>query len=254
MTDFPPKNVSIHPQLVKISPKIIFILQNISNWQRGDGRLSQSWQCQDFESAWSHYTCPRWSVFEGNCLKRTAFFGSSRSVSNLVTVSFDYFTRLHLLRCHSSRCGLRETAGTIWAHLSTHSAAYCPRFANPSLWTLNEGNVALPPSPQEELVDPSCKADEERNLGWLVRSRIAWYKFLGPKTSNSVPALGKVQNWRRAGREVCQVLLTTHLCSTGGDRHANQNLKLQNGKYGTALCCSCILSQSTNNVKKSNIG
>ena len=132
--------------------------------------------------------------------------------------------------------GLRETAGTIWAHLSTHSAAYCPRFANPSLWTLNEGNVALPPDPQEELVDPSCKADEERNLGWLVRSRIAWYKFLGPKTSNSVPALGKVQNWRRAGREVCQVLLTTHLCSTGGDRHANQNIKLQNGKYGRASC------------------
>ena len=40
----------------------------------------------------------------------------------------------------------------------------------------------------------------------------------------------------------------------GGDRHANQNIKLQNGKYGRALCCSCILSQGTNNVKKSNIG
>ena len=166
------------------------LLPNPPSCQNGkrmveEGGLSQSWQFQDFESSCSQCTCPGWSVFEGNCLKRTAFFGSSRSVSNLVTVSFDYFTRLHLLCCPSSRFGLRETAGTIWAHLSTHSAAYCPRFANPSLWTLNEGNVALPPSPQE-LVDPSCKADEERNLGWLVRSRIAWYKFLGPKTSNSV--------------------------------------------------------------------
>ena len=71
-------------------------------------------------------------------------------------------------------------------------------------------------------------------VGWYVpglRDTNFWARR--PPT---LSALGKVQNWRRPGREVCQVLLTTHLCSTGGDRHANHNIKLQNGKYGRAWC------------------
>ena len=149
-------------------------------------------------------------------------FSEIRSVSNWVTVTSTLFL---LALCLNWVLGwvawdsiLAARLFTLLLSLQFYSSP--PHFANLAFFDLGCRKHQWNVSWLTLAADGGRQPQKSLNLGPVVSvAGIAWYKFLGPKSSNSGDS-GKTPKLAPAV-EVTQVILTTHLCSTA-DLAANQ--------------------------------